>query len=320
MCNVNAGFVVASSTVGTVIANALRTNCIIMRTPFLKKLTVLALGTFALSTTTQAVSTADIVFVVDESGSMSGEHTWIANMVASLDTQLGASGVTGNRYALVGFGASSSHGIAGHGHTVGGGTWGTAGQLATAAGGLVISGATEDGYSGINFGLGLDFRSDAAVNFILITDEDRDVFNSSLTYASILSGLQGKNALLNAVVNANFDPGVTLGHDSEGNAYQANGSGGYNIVPATTVTGVGNTETTYIDLALATGGAAWDLNQLRAGGLTAQSFTDAFVDIKVQEIIVQIPTDPNTVPDAGATAGLLGLGVAGLALARRKLS
>ena len=29
----------------------------------------------------QAATTADILFVVDESGSMSGEHTWIGNMV-----------------------------------------------------------------------------------------------------------------------------------------------------------------------------------------------------------------------------------------------
>lgn len=47
--------------------------------------------------------TADIVFIVDESGSMSGEQAWIDGMVTSLDTSLSAAGVTNNRYSLVGY-------------------------------------------------------------------------------------------------------------------------------------------------------------------------------------------------------------------------
>lgn len=48
---------------------------------------------------------ADIVFVVDESGSMSGEHTWLGTMIPKLDAVLGAQGITNNQYALVGFGS-----------------------------------------------------------------------------------------------------------------------------------------------------------------------------------------------------------------------
>ena len=40
-----------------------------------------------------------------------------------------------------------------------------------------------------------------------------------------------------------------------------------------------------IDLADANLGAAWNLDQLRAGGLLAESFSTAFVDIKVEEIM-----------------------------------
>ncbi len=40
-----------------------------------------------------SASTADIIFVVDESGSMSGEHSWLAGMVSSLDSNLNAAGV-----------------------------------------------------------------------------------------------------------------------------------------------------------------------------------------------------------------------------------
>jgi hypothetical protein len=49
---------------------------------------------------------ADVVFVVDESGSMQGEHEWLSEMVRDLDAALKAKGITNNRYALAGFGGS----------------------------------------------------------------------------------------------------------------------------------------------------------------------------------------------------------------------
>ena len=77
--------------------------------------------------------------------------------------------------------------------------------------------------------------------------------------------------------------------------------------------GSGTTESDYVNgLAFATGidGAAWDLNRLRAGGLTATSFTNAFVDVKVEEITSQIP-EPTTL-------ALMGLGLAGLGYRRHR--
>ena len=261
----------------------------------------------------QAATTADILFVVDESGSMSGEHSWIGSMVAALDTALIGAGVTGNQYGLVGFGGNSSHGIPGHGHSVGGGDFGTAAQLATAAGSLSLSGATEDGYSGIEYALNnYSFRSNAAANVILITDEDRDTLSGSTnTYASILGLLQGKNALLNAVVNAGFTNGA-LGIDGT-DSYFADGSGDYTTSPGGVgVSGSGSTLSDYVSLALDSSGAAWNLNLLRQGGLTAESFTAAFVDIKVGEIINQPPTGVVPIPAAAimfapALLGFLGL-------------
>jgi len=261
----------------------------------------------------QAATTADILFVVDESGSMSGEHSWISNMVTALDTALIGAGVTGNQYGLVGYGASSSHGIPGHGHSVGGGDFGTAAQLSTATGSLVLSGGTEDGYSGLEYALNnYSFRGDAAANIILITDEDRDTLSGSTnTFASILGLLQGKNALLNAVVNASFTGGA-LGIDGT-DSYFADGSGDYNTVAGGVgVSGSGSTLADYVNLALDSGGAAWNLNLLRAGGLTADSFTKAFVDIKVGEIISQPPTGEVPIPAAvfmfaPALLGFLGL-------------
>jgi hypothetical protein len=255
--------------------------------------------------------TADVVFLVDESGSMGGEHAWIVNMVTDLETGLVGAGVTPNQYALIGFG-SSVHGSSQwpHKHTVGTGDWGTAAELATAAGGLVASGGTEDGWNAVDyFFQNYTPRTGSALNVVLITDEDRDIQNAALTYASTLAQLTGANALFNVVVDGTFSApgpgGAVLGVDAGGNAYIADGAGGYtSVAGGGWVSGWGTTKADYVDMAWATNAAAWDLNQLRAGGLTATSFTKAFVDIKVKETIEKvIPLPP---------AGLLGLGLLGV--------
>lgn len=267
----------------------------------------------------RAALTTDVIFVVDESGSMAGEHAWLAGMVTSLEADLISAGVTGNRFGLVGFGSASGHGtVAGHKHSVGGGDFGTAAQLSTAAGGLVTSGATEDGWSAITFALNnYAFRADAAVNIILVTDEDRDNLDNAITAASVAAALAGKNAILNAVVNNPFgsDSGAALGRTT-GSAYLADGSGGFTTATGpTTGNGFGATETQYVPLALNSGGAAWDLNQLRAGGLVADSFSAAFVKIKVKEITTQ---PGSGVPEPASFAIWAGLGAIGLVISRRR--
>jgi hypothetical protein len=269
----------------------------------------------------QGATTADIIFIVDESGSMSGEHAWLSGMVTTLDSALGTAGVIGNRYGLVGYGSAASHGaIPGHKHLVGGGDFGTAAQLSSAAGGLVTSGGTEDGYAAMSFALGnYTFRNDASIQFILVTDEDRDV-TTATTKAQMLAALQAKGVILNAVVDAliNETPntGVSVGTDGT-LAYLADGSGGF-----TTQTfgsygaDFGTTTDDYSTLATATGGASWDLNQLRAGGNTATSFTKAFVDIKVQEVVQDVPR----VPSGGSTLGFLSGSLALLVYLRRRWS
>lgn len=249
--------------------------------------------------------TADVIVVVDESGSMAGEHAWISTMIGQLDTALAAQGITG-RYGLVGFGGGTTH-YAGHKHTVGGGEFGTAAQFSAATSGLVLSGGTEDGWSGIDTALSYSFAPAAGINIILVTDEDRDNINNTLSYANILNSLTTKKAILNSVVNASFRNAANvtaLGVDYEANAYKADGLGGYTETTGGYVySAYGTTKANYIDLAWATGGAGWDLNQLRAGGLTAQSFTDAFIDIKVAEIQDQVIPLP-----AALWAGLALLG------------
>jgi hypothetical protein len=260
-------------------------------------------------TVTLQAAPVNVIFVVDESGSMSGEHAWLAGMINSLDAGLVSAGITTRSYGLVGFGSSNPA------PRLLGGGWMTAAQFATATGSLVVNGGTEDGYAGINFGFtnaSLTPDAGAALNVVLVTDEDRDNYNgNALTYASTLASFTQRKALLNAVVNNGFScSGTALGIDSANTAYKADGTGGFTTCsPGTIGSGFGSTNADYIQLALATGGAAWDLNQLRAGGLTATSFTNSFVEIKVEEIKEQIVPEPGTY-------AMLGTGLLGLALIR----
>jgi hypothetical protein len=278
-----------------------------------KLLSIMAGCLMVFSASAHAAKIADVVIIVDESGSMSTEHAWLPGMVNSLNTALSGAGYTGV-FGLFGFGKS--------GAGVGGRTLlnaGTAAQFGTAAANLLTTGGTEDGYAGINFAsTNYNFTTGSVRNYILVTDEDRDILSGSTnTYASILALLTGQKALLNAVINNPFGctgggTGSVIGRNT-GSGFRADGSGGYNTCTApTTGNGNGTTETDYAALALATNGAAWNLNVLRAGGNSAASFTEAFVDIKLQEII-----NTGEVPEPG-TYAMIGMGLAGLAYFRRK--
>lgn len=233
----------------------------------------------------------NVVFLVDESGSMSGEHTFLQTFVPQVESDLMSLGSLSSSYALIGFGSSA---VAPHQFTVGSGQFGTAAEFATAATGLQTSGGTEDGYAAIDYALqNLGFDLGAKVSFVLVTDEDRDNTDSSLSYSSILSALQLQGVSLTGILDQNLSDGTgmttaiaTNGTDS----YIADGSGGFTTASGVTYdSAYVNTKADYTDLAIATNGCVADLNQLRAGGTTAQSFSGAFLNCLATAIQQQQP-------------------------------
>ena len=168
-------------------------------------------------------------------------------------------------------------------------------------------GGREDGYLGLDAALNLPFREGAAVNLVLITDEDRDTVNSNLDFGGIFNAISAQNALLNSINNVAIEDSegnTALGVDSANNVYTADGSGGFIITELGEISSESRREAgglggfsnltpieDYVNLALATGGAAWDLEQFREGGLSATSFTESFVSIKAEEVSQQLAVD-----------------------------
>lgn len=273
-----------------------------------------ALGAMALQSSAAPLF-ADVGAVIDESGSMAGDQAWIKSMMPILDNKLiNDHGLTPNQYSLVGFGgggATNSGRMALNS--------GTAVQFSTTATGT--GGSLEDGWAGINFALNnITWRAGTARNLILVTDEDRDNAGNALTYAGILGGLTSTSTLLNAVVDATFNctgggTGTVIGVGRNGVGYRVNGTGGYTVTSGcTAVSGFGTTIADYVNLALDSGGAAWNINVLRNGGNDATSFSAAFVDIKTAEII----RPPNQVPEPESLS-LVALGLLGLLGLRRRI-
>jgi len=239
---------------------------------------------------------ADVVFVVDESGSMSGEHAWLADVGLPLEAHLATNGVgvgaAINRYGVLGYDPVPRP------LPVEGANLGSIHGFEAAAALLRIAGSgTEDGWRAVRYVLQqYALRPEVARNIILVTDEDRDNTDAAITYDSLLAELLAERATLNAVVDVQLrcgDNSVAVGLAAAGVGFKADGRGGYTVCSgARAQGGYGTTIADYVNLALATGGAAWDLNALRQGGPQAQSFTNALISVKVREILEQVPPTP----------------------------
>eukprot|EP00117_Sycon_ciliatum_P002421 scpid7190/ scgid3720/ Fibrillin-1 len=253
-----------------------------------------------------------VVFVVDESGSMVGEHQWLKTMAVTLEQNLVERDVRGNQYALVGFASPNPRPESALGRIVPVGRQGqhcgSAAQLRQSLEGLHIDGRREDGYSAMATALNQlscmqerKTRSASelvvACQIILITDEDRDA-ETDWTYDRVLNDLAREDCILNVVVQGRF-----RGRDKIGRYFRALGLDrrGRAVVATPDLTdfaflpngefvkdtGFGTTKPDYIVMANETGGGAWDLSMLRTEQYR-ESFTKGFIASKVEEIQLQI--------------------------------
>ena len=206
------------------------------------------------------------------------EHQWIGEMAVALDGALMLENIgidPRNRFGVVGFGADCIEEF-----ILGRVIMNSAGEVFSLASGvreftagLGANGRREDGYSGIMTAFdGYEFR-DVAKQFILITDEDRDVVQENLTRDGIRQLLEEAGIVLNAAVSEEFEgSGLrALGIDSGMNAYIYDPSADslFRIVRGSgmpvTDSGHGSTNFDYTQLALWLGGAGWNLSMLREG-------------------------------------------------------
>jgi uncharacterized protein with beta-barrel porin domain len=245
----------------------------------------------------QAASTLDLAVVIDESGSMAGEHNYIGSYVGNLDNLLNDQGVSLNQYGLVGFGGGSNTSVAANeaGREVGSAlyrhfflsrspdeVWGGAGDFNQETKTLVVNGALEDGYRAIDYTFrNFNFRETAGSAIMLISDEDRDSDSvnlpggiSQIDKAHIEQQLKSNSTVVHAVVQQSFiDPEgksrtviAVAGDDpATGYSYVEDTRGvitkveGYQFKNNSFNT----TQTDYAELALASGGTVMDINTLR---------------------------------------------------------
>lgn len=248
----------------------------------------------------QAVTSLDMAVVIDESGSMAGEHNqFIGTYVDNLDQFLNNQGVTLNQYGLVGFGGSSFQTASANeaGRETGSAlyrhfwlqrgpddVWGSSTDFDNTTAELTTSGGTEDGYRAIDYTFrNYTFRPTVGKAIMLITDEDRDNDTSNLQTSHLPQGmtelekayieseLQRTGTTVHAVVDQRF-------MDADGNAAiaivgddPATGTAYVQLADGTIVKKTGfqygtassNTQADYTEVALKTGGIVIDIDALR---------------------------------------------------------
>jgi hypothetical protein len=181
-----------------------------------KKLFSALILCFALFTThTQAAPIlTDIVFIVDESGSMGGVQANLRNNIGLFASILEGTGQVSARYGLVGYGDSQVRPRMITNFT-------DPTTFATAAQGLRTNGGTEPGRTATAFALNaldgqssvFSYRSNAVKNLIIVTDEPSNgdvsfygTVGGSAVSESILDGLlTSNNALYNGILTSYSD-------------------------------------------------------------------------------------------------------------------
>jgi hypothetical protein len=287
---------------------------------------------------------ADIVILVDQSGSSQRqEQDWLARMVLRLDAELAMQGVASNRYGLIGFGHSPFSSHFAFSHLLNSNLTESVVGLSQRVNTVHLSGGDEDAWEALEHAVAeYDFRTGAAVNFILVTDEDRDIKNPSLTSddvsgtpeneslapTAILPVIKSRNAVVTAVLAGNYAPDnsgdlvfavlpETVDPEAlERLSVEYTGSG---VSPNTTFHEEDDYEApfdsptileNYHHLAWSTEGSVWNDNIIKqSDNPTVRAFTKEFTKVLTTSVVEQIgrgnvylPAQVEIAIDFGASA------------------
>lgn len=240
---------------------------------------------------------ADVILLIDESASMEMQHEWIANMTIRLDHLLRRLNIgvrEPNLFGVVGFGSTYSEGTYSRLFEYKGQQFVNATNVKRLTEQLSVNGNSEDGYAAIQFAINKYQFREGAKQFILISDENRDSLQTDLNRSSILSMLEQRDTILNVAISESFETNrgeQAFGIDSASRTFVYNPFNSLDVVSGGRFikdSAHSTTNLDYTQLALSTGGAAWDLNILREGGSVVDTFTEAFVAVKANEIFRQV--------------------------------
>lgn len=247
----------------------------------------------------------DVVMVIDESSSMdAGKDFLLSRVVRDLDAELqrhnvGMNSSLPNRYAIVGFGQRLTdetyrlH-LPHHYQTLDSRIFYSASEFhSVAVDNLDVDhlGDKEDGYLALDYVIKqLPLRLDprVAIQVVLITNEDRDVTpeGANVTRAQLRRWFRHNDAYLNVMVDNDlaWRTRRALGGDNH-RTYVATRSGSFRELgdPVIVNRGFERTSHDYVELALRTGGTAWDYNYLR--GNEKSSLRAAFISSMARQAV-----------------------------------
>lgn len=231
--------------------------------------------------------TAQVILIVDESGSMNGRQEWLGRALPMLGKALEERNhnLSPQRveYTLSGF-TTDSRNLA---HQS---------SISVAAGAvqdLRNDGGTEDGYVGVRDVLYRHKKFDSGPStVILITDEDRDDTDSQLSLADLADFMNARATILHAAIPARIEcnDGISgIAIDAEKTALTP-----YVDAPISCVEADIQASDDYAELAWETGGLVWDLNRI-APKFNVRSNADylaPFVTALADRIVSQWPSGP----------------------------
>ena len=255
----------------------------------------------------------EFVLLLDESSSMSRENVLITQLLQGLDASLRNLSIgrtVMNRYGILGFSSSNNNPPFGIVYTDRGQQFVNIDNISKLIEQIRTGDRYEDGYAAIGLAFDRYRFGGGARQFLLVTDEDRDNLNSSLTREVIMEKLRDTRTRLNVLVSEEFqaDGIIGLGMNQNNETFVFNPLSPTQFVrkrngKTVTDSGHGTTHVDYTELVLQTNGAVWDINTItgRPGQLNT-GFIHALARQKGVEIIEQLGRCLNCTCNAGGAS------------------